>query len=139
MQNAEFKMKTATRILFAAALALAATSAVAHHSFGATYEVSRSIKLEGAIVQFVYRNPHSFVHVEAPDASGASQRWAIEWGGTSQLEQAGVKRDSLKVGDKVIINGRPSRVPGEYGVLMVNLTRPSDGFTWGRNAGEVVD
>jgi hypothetical protein len=24
-------------------------------------------------------------------------------------------------------------------VLMVNLTRPADGFTWGRNAGEVVD
>jgi len=30
-------------------------------------------------------------------------------------------------------------VPGEYRMLMVNLTRPSDGFTWGRNATEVVD
>ena len=126
-------------LLIAAAAALTASTTLAHHSFGATYEVSKSIKLEGAIVQFVYRNPHSFVHVEAPDPSGASQRWAVEWGGTSQLEQAGVKRDSLKVGDKVIINGRPSRVPGEYRVLMVNLLRPSDGFQWGRNANEVVD
>jgi hypothetical protein len=126
-------------LLVGAAALLVGSGASAHHSFGATYEVSKSIKLEGAIVQFVYRNPHSFVHVEAPDESGASQRWAIEWAGTSQLQQAGVKRDSLKVGDKVVINGRPSRVPGEYRVLMVNLTRPSDGFTWGRNAGEVVD
>ena len=60
---------------------------------------------------------------------GVSQRWAVEWGGTGQLAQAGVKRDTLKVGDKVHISGRPSRVPGEYRVLMVNLTRPADGFT----------
>jgi len=99
-------------ILFAAAAVLIASTTFAHHSFGATYETSKSIKLEGTIAQFVYRNPHSFVHVEAPDESGAMQRWAVEWGGTSQLAQAGVKRDSLKVGDKVIINGRPSRVPG---------------------------
>ena len=122
----------------ATALAIAATAS-AHHSFGATYEVSKQIKLEGSIVQFVYRNPHSFVHVEAADASGAQQRWAIEWGGTAQLTTAGVKRDTLKVGDKVVITGRPSRVPGEYRVLMVTLTRPSDGFQWGRGTGEVVD
>jgi hypothetical protein len=126
-------------ILFAAAAVLMASTTFAHHSFGATYETSKSIKLEGTIAQFVYRNPHSFVHVEAPDESGAMQRWAVEWGGTSQLAQAGVKRDSLKVGDKIIINGRPSRVPGEYRVLMVNLSRPADGFSWGRNATEVVD
>jgi hypothetical protein len=90
-------------------------------------------------VQFVYRNPHSFVHVEAPDAQGVKQRWAVEWGGTGQLAEAGVKRDTLKVGDAVKIVGRPSRVPGEFRVLMVNLTRPADGFTWGRRAGEVVD
>jgi hypothetical protein len=126
-------------ILLAAAVALAASTASAHHSFAATYETGKSITLEGAIVQFVYRNPHSFVHVDAPDATGVSQRWAVEWGGTTQLAQAGVKRDSLKIGDKVVISGRPSRVPGEYRVLMVNLKRPSDGFTWGRNANEVVD
>jgi hypothetical protein len=126
-------------LLIAVASALAAPAAFAHHSFSATYETSKSMTLEGAIVQFVYRNPHSFVHLEAPDAAGVSQRWAVEWGGTGQLAQAGVKRDSLKVGEKVKIVARPSRVPGEYRVLMVNLTRPADGFTWGRNAAEVVD
>jgi hypothetical protein len=128
------------RLIAAVAFAaLAMTSVIAHHSFSATYEISKQVTLDGAIAQFVYRNPHSFVHIDAPDAKGASQRWAVEWGGTGQLAQAGVKRDSLKVGDKVVINGRPSRVPGEYRVLMVNLTRPADGFTWGRGANEVVD
>ncbi|HXH25585.1 MAG TPA: DUF6152 family protein [Vicinamibacterales bacterium] len=128
-----------TALLVLTALALAAAGASAHHSFGATYEVSKQIRLEGKLVQFVYRNPHSFVHIEAPDETGAIQRWAIEWGGTAQLTDQGVKRDTLKVGDHVIVVGRPSRVPGEYRVLMVQLTRPSDGFTWGRRANEVVD
>jgi hypothetical protein len=122
----------------AAALAMG-TTASAHHSFGATYDVNKEIKLEGKLVQFVYRNPHSFVHIEAPDATGAQQRWAIEWGGTAQLANAGVKRDSLKVGDQVVVTARPSRVPGEFRVLMVDLVRPSDGFRWGRRPGELVD
>jgi hypothetical protein len=132
-------MRHARTILTLGLMLMAAGAARAHHSFGATYEGSKQLKLEGRIVQFVYRNPHSFVHVEAPDATGAVQRWAVEWGGTAQLANAGVKRDSLKVGDQVVITGRPSRVPDEYRVLMVTLTRPSDGFTWGRNPSEVVD
>src|SRR3954452_20926586 len=132
-------MRTVLRLLVVAGVLAVVTTVSAHHSFGATYDTSKQLKIEGKLVQFVYRNPHSFVHVEAPDAEGVTQRWAVEWGGTSQLAGAGVKRDSLKIGDKVVIVGRPSRVPGEYRMLMVNLTRPSDGFTWGRNATEVVD
>jgi hypothetical protein len=118
---------------------LAGTAAYAHHSYAATYDVTNEIKLDGKLVQFVYRNPHSFVHVQAPDAQGAQQRWAVEWAGTGQLAEAGVQRDTLKVGDQVVIVARPSRVPGEYRALMVRLTRPSDGFTWGGRAGQVVD
>ena len=128
-----------TVLLLAVGAFVAVSSASAHHSFGATYDTAKEIKLDGKIVQFVYRNPHSFVHVEAPDAEGIQQRWAIEWSGSAQLTGQGVNRDTLKVGDQVTVLGRPSRVPGEYRVLMVNLVRPSDGFTWGRRANEVVD
>jgi hypothetical protein len=122
------------------ACVLAAGGAVyAHHSYGATYDTSREIKLEGKLVQFVYRNPHSFVHVQAPDPSGAMQRWSVEWAGTAQLDNQGIKRESLKVGDAVVIVGRPSRVTGEFRALMVSLRRPIDGFTWGARSGEVVD
>jgi hypothetical protein len=128
-----------TVILLLAGFLVVAGVASAHHSYGATYEVRKEIKLEGKLVQFVYRNPHSFVHMEAPDESGAKQRWAVEWSGTSQLANTGVTRESLKVGDQITVTARPSRVPGEYRVLMVRLVRPSDGFTWGSRGGEVVD
>jgi DNA/RNA endonuclease YhcR with UshA esterase domain len=124
-----------TVILVCAAVA----PARAHHSYGATYDVSREVKVEGTLVQFIFRNPHTFVHVQAPDADGTMQRWAIEWSGTAQLANNGITRDTLHVGDAVVIVGRPSRVPGEFRVLMVSLKRPSDGFTWGTKQGEAVD
>jgi hypothetical protein len=125
--------------LVLAALFLACGVADAHHSYAATYDTSKEIKLEGKLVQFVYRNPHSFVHLQAPDDKGVEQRWSVEWSGTGQLANSGVTRESLKVGDEVVIVGRPSRVPGEYRALMVSLSRPSDGFTWGGRAGQAVD
>ena len=118
---------------------LAGSAAYAHHSYSATYDVANEVKLEGKLLQFVYRNPHSFVTIQAPDQKGVQQRWAVEWSGTGQLASQGVTRESLKVGDEVVIVGRPSRVAGEYRVLMVSLKRPRDGFTWGGRAGEAVD
>ena len=125
--------------LFIGAALLAATAAYAHHSYAATYDVAHEVTLDGKLVQFVYRNPHSFVHMTAPDEQGAVQRWAVEWSGTSQLANDGVTRESLKVGDAIVVTARPSRVPNEYRVLMVRLTRPSDGFSWGSRGGQVVD
>jgi hypothetical protein len=121
------------------AVGLLVGGAAAHHSYAATYDSNKDVKLQGKLVQFVYRNPHTFVHVQAPDENGHMQRWAVEWAATNQLDRAGVTRDTLKIGDTVVLMVHPSRVAGEYRALMVNLKRPSDGFTWGAKAGEVVD
>ena len=126
-------------LLAVVALMLAGTVAYAHHSYGATYDTSKEIKLEGKLVQFVFRNPHAFVHIQVADEKGVPQRWAVEWSGTTQLGAAGITHESLRVGDEIVIVGRPSRVPGEFRALMVNLKRPSDGFAWGGREGEKVD
>ena len=118
---------------------LAGVAAYAHHSYAATYDTSKEIKLAGKLMQFSFKNPHSYVTVQALDAKGKMQRWAVEWAGTSQLGARGITQETLKIGDEITIVGRPSRVPNEYKALMVNLKRPSDGFNWGSNAGEVVD
>ena len=131
-------MRRMLLLVIGAALA-SGPAAYAHHSYAATYDVGKEVKLEGKLVQFVLRNPHSFVHIQAPDDKGVPQRWAVEWAGTAQLGNQGVKRESLKVGDEITIVGRPSRVPGEYRALMVSLKRPLDGFSWGARTGEAVD
>ena len=129
------------RILFAlgAGLFLLVATLSAHHSFSAVYQTKEEIKLEGKLVQISIRNPHSFVYVEAPDKEGKMQRWSLEWGGAAQLAGQGVNQQTLKVGDRIVITGRPSRAPGEYRVLVQTISRPTDGFTWGRGRGEVVD
>ena len=126
-------------LLAIVALMLAGTVAYAHHSYGATYDTSKEVRLTGKLVQFVFRNPHAFVHVQVADEKGVPQRWAVEWSGTTQLGAAGITHESLRVGDEIVIVGRPSRVPGEFRALMVNLKRPSDGFAWGGREGEKVD
>jgi hypothetical protein len=126
-------------VFLVVAAAIAVGSAYAHHSYGATYDVKKEVKLEGKLLQFVYRNPHAYVHMQAKDANGVEQRWAVEWAGTAQLSSAGVNKESLKVGDEIVVTARPSRVQGEFRVLMVNLRRPLDGFSWGSRGGEIVD
>ena len=130
-------MKYRMLLLLVAGVFLFGTAAYAHHSFGAVYDSKKQIKIEGKLVQFVFRNPHSFVHIEAPDDHGVTQRWAIEWSAAGSLGGQGVDRQTLRVGDHVIVTGRPSRSPGEYRVQMQTLKRPSDGFTWGTRPGEV--
>ena len=122
-----------------AVLFLSGSAAYGHHSLGATYQASTEIKLEGTLVQFVFRNPHSFVHIEARKENGETVRWAIEWTGAAALARQGVQGDSLRPGDHVLITARPSRSPGETRALMLSLKRPSDNFTWGARQGEVVD
>ena len=114
-------------------------AASGHHSLAATYDANEEIRLEGRLIQFQFRNPHSFVHMEAPDESGNMQRWAVEWGGAGQLGRQGVTRTTLKVGDSVIITGSLSRQPEAHRVKMNTLHRLSDGFGWGTRPDEVVD
>src|SRR5687768_3078098 len=115
------------KVLFALAGALLfGMTAYAHHSFNAVYDVSREITIEGKLVQFLFRNPHSWVHVEVTDAGGQVQRWAIEWGGSGQLAGQGVTRTTLKVGDNVVISGDPSRTPADYRMKVTALRRTSE-------------
>ena len=100
----------------------------AHHSHAAQYIPAQEHTIEGRVVQFAVRNPHSFLYVVSQSDSGESQRWAIEWGSISALGP--ISRDTLKPGDEVVITGRPFRDPRAYRLLMMSIERPSDGWSW---------
>jgi hypothetical protein len=128
-----------TIVLILSGILLAATAAFAHHSLGATYEGDKEITLDGKIVQLLLRNPHSFMQVEALDKDGKMQRWSLEWRSSGQLGQQGIKRDTLKVGDEVVITANPSRTPGDSRAALKTLHRKSDGFGWGTRPGETTE
>ena len=135
-------MKRYLVVLFIAVAALVSvgTRLSAHHSFAATYREDETVTIQGELVQFLFRNPHSFVHVNVTEKDGTVRRYAVEWGGSSQLGGQGVNAQTLKVGDKVVITGAPARgYPQEARVRLLTLTRPSDSFQWGKKAGETVN
>ena len=111
----------------------------AHHSFAAAYFEDQSVTIEGELVQFLFRNPHSFVHVLVKEKDGSVVRYAVEWGGAGQLGSQGVGKDTLRVGDVVVIKGSPGRNPEDHRVRLVSLRRPKDGFVWGERPDQVVD
>jgi hypothetical protein len=122
-------------VWFAAAFAL---PVAAHHSFAAVYQSDQKIEIEGKVVQFLFRNPHSVLHVLAPDKSGAMIRWAVEWQGATQLGANGVSNETIRPGDPVIVTGMPGRIEAEHRMLLVTIKRTTDGFGWGGREGEVV-
>ena len=137
-------MKRYLVVLLAAMALVAGAQVYAHHSFAATYLEDQTVQIEGELVQFLFRNPHSFVHVKVKEKNkqtGAVEeiRYAVEWGGAGQLGGQGVTRETLKAGDFVIISGSPGRNASDHRGRMVTLHRPKDGFGWGRRPGETFD
>src|ERR1700693_4394282 len=131
-------MKT-KMLLGLASFLLFGIGAYAHHSLGATYESDKEVKLEGKIVQLLLRNLHSFLQIDVPDQSGNPQRWSLEWRGSGQRWQAGIKRDTLKAGDDVVITANPSRTKRDNRGALKTLHRTSDGFGWGTRPGETIE
>jgi hypothetical protein len=132
-------MRRSLAIVIVAASNLIGAAAYAHHSIASTYLEDRTVTIEGDLVQLLFRNPHSFVHVIVREKDGKNVRYAVEWGGANQLGVQGLSRDTLKVGDHLIISGNPARNQRDHRVRMLTLERPKDGFGWGRKPGEVVE
>lgn len=123
--------RLAASLLLAAGLAALTAEAFAHHSFPATYVEGETTTVEGELAAFMFRNPHSYVHLNVTDTAGNVVRYAIEWGAAATLGRQGISRSTLKPGDHVVITGLPARNAEENRVLLRTIERPSDGFRWG--------
>ena len=117
------KLKLLTLTIVAALASGAA--AYAHHSFAGTYVEHQVMKIEGKIVEFNIRNPHSFISIEVQEKDGKPVRWGGEWGGVTQLSQGGVTRYTLEVGDHLVIEGAPPRDSEDKKVLIRKVWRPA--------------
>jgi hypothetical protein len=119
------------RLMLLVLLALATGSAplVAHHSFSASYQPDTSVTIQGELVQVILRNPHSFMHVIVRDR-GTETRYAVEWNAAGDLGAQGVTRETLAIGDVIVVTGSPARTPSDNRIRLTSLRRPSDGFVW---------
>jgi hypothetical protein len=93
----------------AAALLLASVPAMAHHSFAAEYDATKSVTLQGTVTKVEWMNPHIWVYLDAKDDSGATAKWQCEGGAPNALTRQGWTRTSLKTGDQVTVEGFRSK------------------------------
>ena len=101
-----------------------------HHSYGAIYLESDSVEIEGSIVEFQYKNPHSWIHVRGAEKGGFGEKvYAAEWISTSQLEREGITKTTLQLGDTVRIWGSPAKNPSDNRMHLKRIER-SDGWAW---------
>ena len=88
---------------------LAAAPLVAHHSFAAEYDRNRTITVTGSVTKLEWTNPHARLYVMGTDETGKMQEWDFELGPPNGLMRNGWRRDSLKAGLKVIVEGFRSK------------------------------
>jgi len=115
----------------AALLSLLAGQALAHHSF-AMFDPEKLITQAGTVKEFEWTNPHVWLHITAPDASGKTVEWSFEMQAVAQATSGGWKADTVRPGDKVSVEFHPLK-DGSRGGELVAATLP-DGRRLGSSA-----
>src|SRR5215469_4105044 len=100
-------MKIRTVVLAAAgALFTITLPLLAHHSFAAEFDATKPITLTGKFTKMDWVNPHSWIHVEAPNpTTGKMETWDIETGPPNTLYRNGWRKDAMKEGDPIVVTG----------------------------------
>ena len=101
----------AIRLVVAVAALILADTASAHHSFATHYDTSNVVEISGVLSSVKMRSPHSFFEVEIVSEDGSKETWEVEAHAVPILRRLGITRDTLKVGDTVMIRGPRSRRP----------------------------
>jgi hypothetical protein len=105
------------RLLVCICFGLLAAPAYAHHS-AAMFDNSKAVTFPGTVATFEWTNPHAWIDVDIPDASGSPGRWNIELSAVNIIARKGWKKDSFRPGDKVTVTFHPMRDGTKGGQLM---------------------
>jgi hypothetical protein len=84
---------------------LSVTPLAAHHSFSAEYDSKKQVTLKGIVTKVEWLNPHVYFYLDVKDDSGNITNWALEMGPPNGLEHSGWTRNTMKVGDEVVVEG----------------------------------
>ena len=106
------------------AVALAASPAAAHHSFG-MFDVAKEVTLSGTVREFQWTNPHSWLQLEAD-----GREYSIELGSPNSMSRRGWRKTTFLPGDKVTVVINPMRDGAPGGALVYAIDRDGKRMTW---------
>ena len=85
-------------------------AALAHHSFSAEFDAAKPMKLTGIVTKVEWTNPHVWFYINVKDeATGQVSNWGAEMGPPHGLQRQGWRRETLKIGESVTVDGFQAR------------------------------
>lgn len=119
------------RLPLAALMVCAAAATQAHHSFAAQYDNSKPVNMTGALTKLEWTNPHVYIYIDVTDAATKKvTNWAFEMGPPHMLQRSGWKKNALKTGEVLVIEGWLAR-DGSNSANARRVTRKSTGEVMG--------
>jgi hypothetical protein len=67
------------------------------------------MEVTGTVTKIEWTNPHARFYVDVKDPGGTMTNWNFELGSPILLRRLGWRRDSLKIGDQVTVQGYLAR------------------------------
>ena len=107
--------KTFGFLIVAAGLALVSNPIAAHHGIS-NYDMKKTIVLTGTITAFDWANPHCLAYLDVMDDSGLVRHWTVEMSSTFTMSHRGWDKDTLKRGDRVVVETHPARNGAPIGI-----------------------
>jgi Family of unknown function (DUF6152) len=111
----------ATLSIAAGLLGAAALPALAHHST-VMFAKDKEVTLTGTVTQFTYTNPHAYIRLMVPGATGPAVEWRIETEASVVLGRAGIESRALQSGEQVTLRAHPLK-GGQPGGWLIDVTK----------------
>ena len=109
---------------------------LAHHSFAAEYDSKQPITVKGAVTKVEWMNPHVYFYIDVKDEqTGKVANWAFEMGAPAVIQRNGWTRNSMKIGDIVIVDGTRAKSGATHGNAR-SVTMASTGKKLGAGSSE---
>jgi uncharacterized protein DUF6152 len=92
----------------------------AHHS-SAAYDMEHPVNMKGVVTNMEWGNPHVFIYLDVKDDSGNVEQWRVEGNSPNMLVRSGWKKEMIKNGDQLLVNGAPAK-NGSKVMRLITLT-----------------